>query len=68
MKIKRNRYRGTASISFGLGPEDDDAFKDWMREAKKPGASLMGAAEKIAAKRGVKVQDTTAPLDPDFED
>lgn len=67
MKIKHNPYRGTASISFALGPKDDRAFKDWLREAEKPGANLLEAAEKIARKRGVKTQITTAPLGADEE-
>lgn len=68
MKVKRNPHRGTASITFSTGPEDDAAFDEWLGEAKKPGTSLFDAAEKVARKRGVKTKITTAPLGADDDE
>lgn len=62
MKITRNRYRGTATLSFGV---DDKAFDEWLKEARKPGADLYESAEKVLKRRGGKVKETLAIQDED---
>jgi len=63
VKITRNRIRGTACVEFAVG---DDSFDEWLKEARKDGTDLYGAAEKVLKRRGGKVKETVALEDDDL--